>query len=67
MMMPFGRYKGTEISDLPRPYIQWLNDNVVLYGRVKGEVEAILKGEETMPNKSFEEILAEMDFSGAYE
>jgi len=30
MLMPFGKYKGTEVSELPLDYLLWLQDTIPL-------------------------------------
>jgi hypothetical protein len=38
MMMPFGKYRGMEVVDLPSDYLEWLLDNVDLQSRLKNAV-----------------------------
>lgn len=46
MQMPFGKYRGEELQDIPRDYLRWLLHNVELRGpALKAEVEYIV-GEE---------------------
>jgi hypothetical protein len=63
MEMPFGKYKGEEIADIPRPYLVWLSENVELFGSLKSEVEGVLNDEPPTENKSFDELLEEMNFT----
>ena len=37
--MTFGKYQGHKIEDIPLDYLQWLRDNVDLYGNIKKAVE----------------------------
>lgn len=30
MIMPFGKFKGCYVSELPIPYLEWLTDNINL-------------------------------------
>jgi hypothetical protein len=39
MTMPFGKYKGVEVIDLPDSYICWLIDEVDLFGQLHLEVQ----------------------------
>lgn len=38
MKMPFGKYKGTTLIDLPEPYVVWFNTK----GYPKGEIGRLL-------------------------
>jgi hypothetical protein len=40
MKMPFGKYKGTEVSKLPSSYIRWLK-TIQLQGELERAVESI--------------------------
>ena len=42
MRMPFGKYKGCDLGDIPDGYLDWLWANVDLYGDLRDEVEAIV-------------------------
>jgi hypothetical protein len=44
--MPFGKFKGLVLDEVPRGYLEWLNGNVKLYGPLKVGVEALLSGGE---------------------
>jgi hypothetical protein len=39
MLMPFGKYQGCMVSDLPGPYLQWLADGNKLRGHLRTAVE----------------------------
>lgn len=43
MEMPFGKYVGTEVSELPTKYLEWLTENCDLYGDLEEEIEAELQ------------------------
>jgi Putative quorum-sensing-regulated virulence factor len=38
MKMPFGRYKGVELDEIPTQYLEWLARNVDLRGLLRGAV-----------------------------
>jgi hypothetical protein len=38
--MPFGKYKGDRLSELPLGYLAWLIENVQLYGGLDADVRA---------------------------
>jgi hypothetical protein len=40
MLMPFGKYKGREVSHVPVDYLRWMWEKVDLYGQLKDAVEA---------------------------
>src|SRR5262245_5732357 len=40
--MPFGKYKGFDVEDLPRSYLEWLWEHVDLYEPLRSEVEDAL-------------------------
>lgn len=44
MRMPFGKYRGLEVADLPRPYLDWLYRNVALREPLQSEVTLALFG-----------------------
>ena len=43
--MPFGRFKGLHVEEMPTGYLEWLHENVTLYGWLKKAVEAVLAGD----------------------
>jgi hypothetical protein len=45
MKMPFGKYQGCEIENIPESYLKWLKRSVPLYGDLKAEVEGVLSGD----------------------
>lgn len=42
IIMPFGKFKGTPIAELPTPYLKWLIRNCDLFGIVKVEIYKIM-------------------------
>ncbi len=40
MTMPFGKYSGADIADIPTSYLRWLRDDTDVYGELADEVEA---------------------------
>jgi hypothetical protein len=42
MIMPFGKYKGKEVRDIPVDYLRWAHEKCDLYGRIKDEIEALV-------------------------
>lgn len=40
MKMPFGKYKGEPVEDLPIDYIEWCLENVNLRPELQKEMEA---------------------------
>jgi len=40
--MPFGKYQGYDLADIPTSYLRWLVEHVDLYGELADEVEAEL-------------------------
>ena len=48
MRMPFGKHKGEQVNDLPLSYLEWLRDNVELFGALKDEVNKTIR-EATSP------------------
>ena len=44
MRMPFGKYRGYAIDDLPPSYIQWLRENVQLREPLLSEIYRVLFG-----------------------
>lgn len=35
-IMPFGKYKGLKLKDIPLEYLEWINRRTWLKGKVKG-------------------------------
>lgn len=42
MLMPFGKFKGQPVADLPEWYLRWLADEVDLFGPLRKAVESAL-------------------------
>lgn len=42
MKMPYGKYKGKPLCNLPKSYLRWLRDNTDLTGDLKASIEAVL-------------------------
>lgn len=42
MLMPFGKYKGEYVENLPESYIVWLWENVQLREPLKSEIVRVL-------------------------
>ena len=38
MKMPFGKYKGEEVSDIPLDYLKWIEENIKLHRDLRDEV-----------------------------
>lgn len=62
MKLSFGKYKGTEIADVPPTYLRWLAKNVELYGKLRIEVEKALGIPQVVdpPGMSAEDRIAKM-------
>ncbi len=53
-IMPFGKYKGEKMCNVPPKYLIWLHENTKIYGQVKQyivENMEVLKGEIDYHNK----------------
>jgi uncharacterized protein (DUF3820 family) len=42
VIMPFGKYKGEYVTDLPIKYLDWLYKNVELFGELEEAVNYML-------------------------
>jgi len=56
--MPFGKYEGQKIADIPLDYLEWLRENVELYGNVKKAVDltfdlGVWQGDTAAPRQMF--------------
>ncbi len=55
MTMPFGKYKGLAVKDLPTEYLQWLFVNIELRGRLRvvvcGELDQRAREQSTTQRK----------------
>ncbi len=47
--MPFGKYKGQPVTELPHDYLEWLRANVDLFGNLAVEVAVALGEESPVP------------------
>ena len=43
-LMPFGKWKGTKMANIPADYLLWMYDNDKLYSPVKKYVEENMNG-----------------------
>ena len=41
-LMPFGKYKGKKLREIPFEYLEWLNRQPNLKGKVKQQIERYL-------------------------
>jgi hypothetical protein len=57
MRMPFGKHKGVELTEVPRPYLQWLRRQEWLRGWLAQAIDDLLTGDEAPPEETFEEAL----------
>ena len=46
MKMPFGKYKGEEVSDIPLDYLKWVEENVSLTPDLRSEINFEVKRSE---------------------
>ena len=56
MIMPFGRFKGKKVDDVPTSYIRWLLENVIVSDELNKELENQLKlraGEGVVRDKDY--------------
>jgi uncharacterized protein (DUF3820 family) len=54
-IMPFGKYKGEKLANIPPDYLIWLYDNNKCYGELKEYIKDnldVLNSEITLKNKS---------------
>ena len=47
--MPFGKYRGYEVGEIPFKYLKWLWNKVKLYGELQDEVAEIVQAYEYLP------------------
>lgn len=38
MQMPFGKYAGYELTEIPKDYLKWISENLDLYGELRTAV-----------------------------
>ena len=46
MRMPFGKYRGMLVEDMPIDYLEWLWENVKMHGRLHDAVCDALSGQQ---------------------
>jgi len=54
-LMPFGKYKGEKMANVPPDYLIWLYENGKCYGELKDYIKDnmdVLKSEIALKNKS---------------
>jgi hypothetical protein len=56
-MMPFGKYEGVPLRDVPTSYLEWLERNISLRDPLKSQVRAILEARECYPDLEFTDEL----------
>ena len=61
MEMPFGKFKGQEISEIPKGYLRWLENNTALRGAVADEVYDVLRGIPQRPVKNEDDIVQDIE------
>jgi uncharacterized protein (DUF3820 family) len=44
MKMPFGKYVGWDLEEIPRQYLEWIVNNLDLYGDLREGIMDILVG-----------------------
>ena len=42
MKMPFGKYKGQELTEIPPDYLEWVTKNLTLTGDLADEIYRVL-------------------------
>jgi hypothetical protein len=57
MRMPFGQYRGKELTEVPRPYLEWLRGQEWLGGWLAQAIDDLLTGDEAPHEETFEEAL----------
>lgn len=52
MQMPFGKHQGEEIEEIPKKYLQWVANNLDLYGDLRVAIfdELVGKNGEKWPD-----------------
>lgn len=63
MKMPFGKYKGLDLEEIPLEYIDWLINLDNLHGQLKEEVEHIYK---TYCDPSFKGVISASKIKSVY-
>jgi hypothetical protein len=51
IVMPFGKYKGEYISDLPIDYLEWLYENIELRGILQQAVSDAIDDHQVMKSR----------------
>lgn len=61
MKMPFGKYKGEELSDIPAVYLEWLLENVSMKDDLHKAVEEAWIAAEEKERDPFSDWREEVD------
>ena len=59
-LMPFGKFAGYPIEEVPRQYLRWLVRQGQLYGQLKDDVERVIAGRPLLPTNTDLEVLANL-------
>lgn len=51
IVMPFGKYKGEYVYDLPIGYLEWLYDNIELRGDLQQAVSQAIDDHQVMESR----------------
>jgi hypothetical protein len=46
MRMPFGKYQGRDLEEIPKDYLNWIAEHIDLYGPLREAVFDVLVGKE---------------------
>lgn len=61
MIMPFGKFEGMDLRDVPRPYLEWLRRQTWLKGRLVKAIDDVLESEEREMDQSVVDLLKRME------
>lgn len=56
MLMPFGKYKGMEIEDMPQYYLEWMIDNIEMYPELEQAVLDVINAREAAKHPDLREL-----------
>lgn len=60
MIMPFGKYKGEDLEDIPVDYLSWILNNMEIYEPLLTDITNIIEGHKSIKYSEIKKIYWEL-------